>query len=55
MNRINKYDIDIKVNDGGMSCIAKAARFGITQALLSFLSVDEIEKLRIGMLINEEF
>jgi ribosomal protein S9 len=38
----------MEVNDGGMSCIAKGARYAITQALISFLSYDEIEKLRLG-------
>jgi ribosomal protein S9 len=38
----------MKVNDGGMSCLAKAARLAISRALISFLSIDEIEKLRVG-------
>jgi len=52
INRINKYDVEMKVNDGGMSCLAKAARLAISRALISFLSIDEIEKLRIAGLLT---
>jgi small subunit ribosomal protein S9 len=48
VDRVNKFDLDIKVNLGGMSCLAKAIRFGISRALCCFVSTDQIEKLRLG-------
>lgn len=48
IDRINKFDMDITVNKGGMSCLAKAIRFATSKALCSFISTDSIEKLRLG-------
>jgi hypothetical protein len=48
VDSINKYDIHMECNHGGMSCIARAARLAISQALCSFVTIDQIEKLRIG-------
>ena len=36
------------VNEGGMSCIAKAARYAISIALCSFLNETDIAKMRLG-------
>jgi small subunit ribosomal protein S9 len=33
---------------GGMSCLAKAIRYGISKSLCCFVSTDQIEKLRLG-------
>ena len=38
------------VNRGGMSCIAKAARYAISKSLCSFLNATEIAKMRIGFI-----
>lgn len=46
---INKFDIEVNVeNPGGMSCMAKAIRYASSKALCAFISVDAIEKLRLG-------
>ena len=52
VNRINKFDIVATVNNGGMSCLAKALRSAISRCLCSFVSADEIEKLRLGKLVG---
>jgi hypothetical protein len=41
--------MDLVFNNGGMSCLAKAARYAISNALCSFVSADDIEKLRLGI------
>lgn len=48
VDRINKFDMDVEVNMGGMSCLAKGIRFAASKALCSFVSTDSIEKLRLG-------
>jgi ribosomal protein S9 len=47
-NTINKFDIKMTVNDGGMSCLAKGSRYAISNALCNFLNEIDLEKLRIG-------
>jgi ribosomal protein S9 len=37
------------VNEGGMSCIAKAARYAISKSLCSFLNETDIAKMRLGL------
>ena len=48
VDRINKFDLEIEINQGGMSCLAKAIRYAVSKALCSFVSADAIEKLRLG-------
>ncbi len=48
VDRINKFDMEIEVNKGGLSCLAKALRYSISKALCSFVSSENIEKLRLG-------
>ena len=48
VNRVNKFDAEITVNLGGMSLLSKCIRYAISQCLCSFVSLDEIEKLRIS-------
>lgn len=40
--------MEVEVNKGGMSCLAKALRYSISKALCSFVSSENIEKLRLG-------
>ena len=48
VDRVNKFDMEIEVNKGGMSCLAKAVRYAISKSLCSYVSADSIEKLRLG-------
>ena len=53
VDMINKFDMNIKVNNSaGMSTFAKLIRLTISNALCSFLPVDAIEKLRLGITFN---
>lgn len=47
-DRINKFDMDIEINKGGMSCLAKGIRYAASKLLCSFVSTEAIEKLRLG-------
>lgn len=40
--------MEIQVNKGGMSCLAKCLRYAISKGLCSFVSAESIEKLRLG-------
>jgi ribosomal protein S9 len=51
VDRINKFNMDIEINKGGMSCLAKGIRFAISKALCSFVTADSIEKLRLGSVL----
>lgn len=42
----------MSVNNGGMSCIAKAARYAISKALCCFSNENDIEKMRLGTEID---
>ena len=44
VDKINKFDMDIKVNKGGMSCLAKGIRYATSKALCSFVSTEAIKK-----------
>jgi small subunit ribosomal protein S9 len=52
IDQVNKFDMDIKVNQSGMSCLAKAIRYATSKALCSFIGVDGIEKLRLGIIYD---
>lgn len=54
VNRVNKFDAEITVNLGGMTLLAKCIRYAISQCLCSFVSLDEIEKLRISGLLTHD-
>lgn len=54
VDKINKFDLDIRVNAGGMSRLAKAIRFSISNCLCSFISTEQIEKLRLAGLLERE-
>lgn len=54
MDKINQFDIELEVNNGGMSCLAKAARYSIAKALCCFVSTDSIEKLRLAGLLTAD-
>lgn len=54
VDRINKYDMEVEVNTGGMSCLAKGIRFCVSKALCSFVSTDAIEKLRLAGLLTKD-
>ena len=54
VDRINKYDMEVEVNMGGMSCLAKGIRYCISKALCSFVSTDSIEKLRLAGLLTKD-
>lgn len=51
IGRINKFDMSIGVNTAGMSCFAKTIRYAISKALCSFVSAENIEKLRLCNLL----
>ena len=52
VDRINKFDVSITVNNGGMSCLAKAMRYAISKCLCSFVPADSAEKLRLAGLLT---
>lgn len=54
VDRVNKFDVKVKVNEGGMSCLAKSIRIGISKALCSFVTTDNIEKLRLAGLLTAD-
>ena len=54
VDKVNKFDMEIKVNKGGMSCLAKGIRYTISKALCSFVSTDAIEKLRLSGLLTKD-
>ncbi|CAF0710744.1 unnamed protein product [Brachionus calyciflorus] len=54
VDKINKFDIEMEVNNGGMSCLSKAARYAISKALCCFVSADSIEKLRLAGLLTSD-
>jgi len=54
VDRINKYDMEVEVNTGGMSCLAKGIRFCVSKALCSFVSTEAIEKLRLAGLLTKD-
>jgi len=45
---MNKFDIDVEINKGGMSCLAKCIQYTVSTGLCSFVSAESIEKLRLG-------
>lgn len=54
VDRVNKFDMEIEVNKGGMSCLAKAVRYAISKGLCSYVSADSIEKLRLAGLLTKD-
>jgi small subunit ribosomal protein S9 len=54
VDRINQFDLEIEVNHGGMSCLAKAIRYAVSKALCCFVSADSIEKLRLAGLLSAD-
>lgn len=54
VERVNKFDMEIVVNQGGMSCLAKAIRYAISKCLCSFVSSNDIEKLRLTGLLTKD-
>lgn len=54
VNRVNKFDMEIQVNKGGMSCLAKCLRYAISKGLCSYVSADNIEKLRLAGLLTKD-
>ena len=51
IDRVNKFDMYVDVNNTGMSITAKAIRYAVSKALCSFIGADSIEKLRLGIFI----
>lgn len=54
VDKINKFDVEIEVNNGGMSCLAKATRHAIAKSLCCFVSAESIEKLRLAGLLTKD-
>jgi len=52
VDRMNKFDLSIRLNQGGMSCLAKCIRYATSKALCSFVSAENIEKLRLAGLLT---
>ena len=48
-NSLGKFDVVAKVEDGGPTGQSGAIRLGISRALLSFVSKEVAEKMRLGM------
>jgi small subunit ribosomal protein S9 len=55
IDRINKFDMLVEVNSSGMSCLAKSLRYAISNALCSFVSANDIEKLRLSGCLTKEW
>jgi len=54
VDRVNKFDMEIEINEGGMSCLAKGIRYAVSKGLCSFVSADNIEKLRLAGLLTKD-
>ncbi|TRY62439.1 hypothetical protein DNTS_032245 [Danionella cerebrum] len=49
LGMLGRFDIEARVEGGGHSCQAGALRLAISRALVSFISDEEVEKLRQGL------
>ena len=54
-NNLGKFDVVAKVEGGGPTGQSGAIRLGISKALLSFVTKEMAEKMRLGMFFTRKY